>query len=85
MQSYRGFDARKPVFMVFEEVKHGPVFSATDCEFACSKVRYETTYLANNQDVDQNALMSKLVCAFVVRKLRRQLLSRVDNLQVSII
>ena len=90
MQSYRGLYARKPVLVVLNEVKNISVFfSYRDyieyCDSACSKFRYETIYLANNQDFDQTARMRQLVCGFVVRKLRRQLVSLVDNLQVSIV
>ena len=43
--------------------------------FACSKCRYDIFQKFNNKCVDQAAQMRKLVCAFVVRKLRRQISS----------
>ena len=45
-----------------------------NCKFTCSKFRY-TFNLANNKGADQTAQMRRLVCAFVVRKHRRQVFS----------
>ena len=39
-----------------------------NCNFACSKFRYDTFHLANNTGADQTEHMRRLVCAFVVHK-----------------
>ena len=46
-----------------------------NCNFARGKSRYESFQEANNKGADQTARMRILVCAFVVRKPRRQVFS----------
>ena len=46
------------------------------CVVNRSKSRYDVFQKVNNDDADQSARMHSLVCAFDVRKSRRQVLSR---------
>ena len=49
---------------------------ARKCNFTYGKFRYDTYQKANNKGTDQSARMRRLVCAYVVRKHRRQIFSR---------
>ena len=48
---------------------------ARKLNFACSKLRYDTFQKANNKGCDQSANLCRLVCAFAVFSLGRQVFS----------
>ena len=69
-----GLDTKQPVLEVSDKqnLNQSPQLQRLPRKFTSSKLIYGTFQNVNNKGTDQSARMRKLVCAFAVRKPRRQ-------------